>query len=176
MKREEEDDLGPISEWMRSDRPPFGEEDYAAMRRGVWRQIEARPGGEGAFRPGRLLLAGGALLAAALIAVLRLRPASQVQVVTPPVPDRVHETSAEVSSGRGHVDDDRPPLSATSPSSSASRLRSRTASRPGAAPTGEAPVKIEFQTANPNVRIIWLVKKGEAVPHPNSSSRKEETS
>ena len=25
-------------------------------------------------------------------------------------------------------------------------------------------VKIEFQTANPDVRIIWLVKKGEGIP------------
>jgi hypothetical protein len=37
-------------------------------------------------------------------------------------------------------------------------------------------VRIEFQTANPDVRIIWLVKKGEAAPAAAPAGRNQEVS
>ncbi len=66
--------------WLESaPRPPLEESDYSAVRRGVWRQIEAEGSipGQRALRAGRLVLAGG-LLAGALLAVfLFVRPRSE---------------------------------------------------------------------------------------------------
>jgi hypothetical protein len=176
MNREPEDDFAPISEWLRSERAPFGQEDFAAMRRGVWREIEARRERQYAFRPGRLL-AGGAMLAAAFVAVLWLRPASEGRSVTPPAFDRVPVISTDGTfRGQGDVDDFRRPFPATPRSSTVPRPRSHAGAQPGALPTRDAPVKIEFQTANPDVRIIWLVKKDEAPPRSIPASRIEEVS
>lgn len=168
MNRDPEDDFAPVSEWLRSERPSFAEEDFAAMRRGVWRAIETRRRPEGAFRPGRLLFAGGALLAAALVAMLWLRPRS--------------ESLEAVASARTPVPA-APPAAADTPASQrlVGDVPAPTAARrrlPARRPRGfeGAPVKIEFQTPNPDVRIIWLVKKDEAPPRTISAGRKEEVS
>jgi hypothetical protein len=165
MNRHPEDDFAPISEWLRSERPPFAEEDFAAMRRGVWSEIEARREPEDAFRPGRLLFAGGVLLAAALVAVLwfRLRNESVVASVRAPVPA---STPAAASAAPQLLVENLP-----APPAARRRLPAR---RPRGAEG--VPVRIEFQTANPDVRIIWLVKKGEAAPRPAPAGRIEEVS
>ncbi len=175
MKSDNENDFEKISEWLRSERPPFSEEDRAAMRRAVWREIEARPRPEGAFWPGRFAFAGGAVLAAAvvLVAVLWLRPATQPSV---PVPTPVAEgpsAGPAVAASAAKPPAEESPIVPTQLASVAPR---RLPAPAQAAPAESVPVKIEFQTANPNVRIIWLVKKGEAVPHSNPSGRKEEIS
>jgi hypothetical protein len=45
--------------------------------------------------------------------------------------------------------------------------------RPAAPAVSPTVVKIEFQTANPEVRIIWLVKKDDGVPSVAASRNQE---
>jgi hypothetical protein len=172
MKREKADDFARLSEWLRSERLPFNEEDYAAMRRGVWREIEARREPEGAFRPGKLVFAGGALLAAALVAALWLRSSAATSVAAV-------RTSAGASTPAA-VDAAIPQLPVSVPPATAVRRSARAAPlRPAARRPTKAesvPVKIEFQTANPDVRIIWLVRSTAAAPRPPSASRNQEVS
>jgi hypothetical protein len=175
MNRDPEDDFAPMSDWLRSEPPPFTQEDFAAMRRGVWREIEEQKRARVAFRPGRFVFAG-ALCAAAAVALLWLRPSAEGPFVAPPAFDGVPAISAEAAAlGRSDLGGSRTPFAAAAPSSSAPR-RWRAGARPGAVPADDAPVKIEFQTANPDVRIIWLVKKDEAPPRSISAGRKEEVS
>jgi hypothetical protein len=167
MNRKNENDFEEISEWLRSERPPFTDEDRAAMRRAVWREIEARRQLEGGFRPARLVLAGTALLAAVLVAVLWLRP----PVIAPVVPafaavTKDPATVAEAVQRQPAQESPRPPAIG----------RARPHVRPRRTEPEAVPVRIEFQTANPEVRIIWLVKKGEAAPTTPSSSRHQEVS
>lgn len=166
MNRDPEDDFAPISEWLRSERPPFAEEDFAAMRRGVWREIEARRKSEGAFRPGRLAFAGGALLAAALVAVLWLRPRNESVVASVRAPVPASPPAAASTAAPQRLVEDLP-----APPATRRRLPAR---HPRGAEA--VPVKIEFQTANPDVRIIWLVKKDEAPPRQIPAGRTEEVS
>jgi hypothetical protein len=48
--------------------------------------------------------------------------------------------------------------------------------RPAGRGAESSVVRIEFQTANPDVRIIWLVKKGEAAPAAVTAGRNQEVS
>ena len=164
--RELERELSSSRAWLASERPPFAEEDTSAMRRGVWREIEARRKSEGAFRPGRLVFAGGVALAAALVTALWLRPRTGPSVAGPPAP-LTASTPAAVAAATPH-----PPVEELMepPARRLARALRRRAPAPG------VPVKIEFQTANPDVRIIWLVKKGEAAPRPSPAGRIEEVS
>lgn len=175
---ENDGDFKEISEWLRSERPPFGEEDRAAMRRAVWREIEAQGraprGFVFRFRTTRIALAGaGALLAAVLAAVLWLRPipvapdgpAAATVLPDPakrpapaPAPEAVQRESVEASLA--------PPATGRSRPS----LRTRRTEPRG------VPVRIEFQTANPEVRIIWFVKKGEAAPRLLPAGHQQEVS
>jgi hypothetical protein len=167
MNREPVDDFEPVSQWLRSEQPPFSEEDRAVMRRGVWREIEARAAAQGAFRPARLVFAGAAVLAAVLVAVLWLRPLPGAPVV--PALAAVTTSAAPVVAAVQRLpveDSPRPPAAA----------HVRTYARPRRREAEGVPVRIEFQTANPEVRIIWLVKKGEAAPRPFSSGRHQEVS
>jgi hypothetical protein len=158
--------------WLESaPRPPLEESDYSAVRRGVWQRIEAEGGlaGHRAPRAGRLVLVGG-LLAGALLAVsLLVRPRSEAlrpatrrlaaSPVTAPtvVPVQVAENSPEAAPRE--------------------TIRSipRARVRPAAPVVSPSVVKIEFQTANPGVRIIWLVKKGGGVPYA-AAGRSQEVS
>jgi hypothetical protein len=167
MNRKNENDFEEISDWLRSERPPFTDEDRAAMRRAVWREIEARRQPEGGFRPARLVLAGTALLAAVLVAVLWLRPPASAPLA--PVLAAVTRDPATVAEAV-----QRPPAE-ESPRPPATGHARPNVRRRLTEPEG-VPVRIEFQTANPEVRIIWLVNKGEAAPRPSSSSRHQEVS
>jgi hypothetical protein len=145
------------------------------MRRAVWREIEGRRQPEGAFRPGGLVFAGGAVLAAALVlgVALWLRPVAQPSsLVTTPVAEGPSADPTVAPSMASLPGGELPRV----PTGLARVAPLRPHGPAPAAPAEPDPVKIEFQTANPNVRIIWLVKKGEAAPHPNSSGRKEEIS
>jgi hypothetical protein len=167
MSREPFDDFEPVAEWLRSEQPPFSEEDRAAMRQGVWREIGARAGLEGTSRPGRLVFAGAAVLAAVLVAVLWVRPVATAPVVATDATATKNSASVTESAQPPPVEE-YPPLPA--PGHVRPRVHPRRAEPEG------VPVRIEFQTANPEVRIIWLVKKGEAMPRPGFTGRKEETS
>ena len=163
--------------------PPFADADFAAVRRNVWREIQA-----GRHRPvwsaARLVFAAGGVLAAVLVAVVSARlaggrpelpgrPAGTASLqpkIRPSVPSVVTAEAAE----------------AAEPEPAAPVVLSRRepgrSSRPGAAarpvaPAGESQtVQIEFRTANPDVRIIWLVEKGQASRSALPASRNQEVS
>jgi len=164
--------------WLERDAaPPLGQAEYAALRRAVWREIEARgTASTKAFpNPGRLAFAGAGLFAAAVAVFLASRrgpgeagphsPAPAHALVSPASPaprePRREEIESLVPSPLAVVASRRPP-----------RLpRSRTAH------AGESGVdRIEFRTANPNVRIIWLVKKGEETSSALTTGRVQEVS
>lgn len=151
--------------------PPLHESDYSAVRHDVWQRIEAESVVAEKRPPHtrRLVLAGG-LLAGALLAVfLSVHPRPEVphpgapRLAASPVMTTALEpvVAAETSSEPAPI-----PLIR-----SAARARVRQA-----APAARASVvKIEFQTANPGVRIIWLVKKGDGVPT-SAAGRNQEVS
>ncbi len=151
--------------------PPLDETDYSAFRRGVWQRIEAEGGVARRRLPraGRLVLAGG-LLAAALLAVfLSIRPRSEA--FQPAEPRLAAAPATAPAVGPMPAAQGSPEPAADETISSAPRARVRPV-----APAGpQSVVKIEFQTANPGVRIIWLVKKGGGAP-PAAASRHQEVS
>lgn len=169
-RKSENDGLEEIAEWLRSERPPFSDGDLAAMRRAVWREIEERRQPEGAFRPALLVPAGAAVLAAVLVAVLWLRPGAPAATPAAPAYASVAATPAPVSATAAEhllVEETfGPPATG----------HIRPSIRPRRTEPDGVPVRIEFQTANPEVRIIWLVKKGEAAPRPFSAGRHQEVS
>ena len=167
MNRKNENEFEEISEWLRSEPPPFTDEDRAAMRRAVWREIETHRRPERGLRPARLVLAGGALLAAVLVVILWLAP----PVIAPVAPVLAAATTHPVTGAEAV----QHPPAEESPGPSATGA-SRPRVRPRRTDPRAVPVRIEFQTANPEVRIIWLVKKGEAAPRPFSASRHQEVS
>ena len=166
LKREN-DEFEKISEWLRSERPPFSEDDRAAMRRAVWREIEARPRPERAFRPARLALAGAAVLVAVLIAGPWLRPSA----LSTDVPVDAAVTASPEPAGEAVQ---RPLVRESLGPPATGHLRPNIRLR--RTEPANVPVRIEFQTANPEVRIIWLVKKGEAAPGLPSANRHQEVS
>jgi len=166
MNRFDEDDLDRTLDGLRREPPPFAEGDYASMRRAVRRRVEARPGGFGlawGWSLGAVALAASALVAALLVVrVPRPAATAQVAVTTPPArPEsaRVFDELPLLPIGR---------LPALAP---ARRPHPAIPRAPDA-----APVKIEFQTANPDVRIIWLAKPGEAPPRRSARAETEEVS
>jgi hypothetical protein len=148
--------------WLREAPPPvFGEQDYANLRRGVWRRIESAAAARSRGNFGRVVLAGSAILSLLFAAILFLRslpadfepprPSAVVRAPGPAIPPPPLDPPGGVSSRRetragGRARLDRP------------RGVPR---RPPAALEHEDFVRIEFQTSHPNVRIIWLVRKQE---------------
>jgi hypothetical protein len=162
------DELAESLAWMRtSAAPPASEADYAGIRREVWQRIEAgKPKSHGQFGR-RLVLTAAGLFAAALAAVLLVRraPEDPSTVASAPPPATLGAAAAVQSPAPASVETPAvfaPSPPATEPSRVAASLpRDRVRPRPPGS-SGESRVeRIEFRTANPNVRIIWLVKKGE---------------
>jgi hypothetical protein len=152
--------------------PPLLPEDYAAMRRAVWSRIETGAGSLAGGRAGRLILASAGILAVAFSAILVLRArleiprapggtaaAGREEPAVAALPaiarEEPHPSPAPAASGRDN------PLKAVR--------------HAGRGPESSV-VRIEFQTANPDVRIIWLVKKGEAAPAAVPAGRNQEVS
>lgn len=144
--------------------PPFDESDFSEVRRGVWRAIEEGALGARNDRPpeGRLVLAGG-LLAAVVLAVfllLRPRPEARPPAAKGPSVSPVAVAAVEPAPRPAPREEEAraPARDPAVQSSSPARVRSATAA------AEPSVVRIEFQTANPGVRIIWLVKKGDGMP------------
>jgi Putative zinc-finger len=154
--------------------PPLGEAESGELRRGVWREIESRGLRAGGAVPRYRRFAvssAAALLVAVLVGLAVLSRGRPGPVASPPVaalPTAPEETVVAVAPARTVEESAAPePVPAK-----ARPLRARAGRHTGAVPSEV--VKIEFQTANPDVRIIWLVKKGAETP--SAASRNQEAS
>jgi hypothetical protein len=150
---------------------PLSEADYADLRRAVRRRIET-----GARRPvrgrvGRLILASAGLVAVALAAILVLHSPPEIARVPGRTAAPREEPAVAALPEAPRNESPAPPAPATSVGDTP-RKAVRTAAR---GPESRV-VRIEFQTANPDVRIIWLVKKGEAAPAAAPAGRNQEVS
>jgi Putative zinc-finger len=151
--------------------PPFAEADYDTLRRAVRRRIESGAGSPAGGRASRLILASAGILAVAFAAILVLRArvelprAAGVAASTPRVEAAVAALPAT-------------PLEEPSPPAPVNVARNspRRPARPAGRGAATSVVRIEFQTANPDVRIIWLVKKGETAPAAAPAGRNQEVS
>lgn len=146
--------------WLRGTPPPdFNERDYATLRRGVWRRIESAAPASGHPASSRLILAGGALLSLLFATILILRTFS-ADIEAPPTAVATTRRAADVLPA---IEDPGVASERETPAGAVVQpVRSGTA--PVRLPQAAAPeafVRIEFQTAHPNVRIIWLVQKQE---------------
>lgn len=146
---------------------PFDASDGVALRRSVMKQIRV----EAATKPIRRLAIRRGLLAACaaslLIATLIWRRERPTVAPAPGIPaptsalNPVAEPTLAASQRPAHHDSARilPPPT-----------RPRTAVLPADSPP-EAPARIEFQTADPNIRIIWLAR---ATPLPEAEPTRPE--
>lgn len=163
--RAEADRLQASQAWLREAlASPFGTEDHAALQASVLAQL-AEPGLASAPRPLRwrrpALLAG--LAALALLALPRfLAPSHPAATPGPPQPSM---GAAPASSP--------PPVPARLSKQARARPRTRPHPvHPDQESSGSpAPARIEFQTADPTIRIIWLAQ---AKPLPEANPPTQE--
>ena len=154
--------------------PSFEEAEAEELRRAVWREIRA-----GGHRAGGVTRRGvgigpwraAGVVAALLIAFaafLRLRPGRDASPVSTLASITPREKAVALAPPP-HPEESlaREPAPSAPPFSRARRGRRARA-------VASDVVKIEFQTANPDVRIIWLVKKS-AEP-PSAAGRNQEVS
>lgn len=172
-----EQELAASRQWLESvSATPFSESDYATMRQAVWRRIEGRglEAGTGGFR--RLAVAATGILAAVIAAVFLLH--APVEAPRAPVRARAAVTEEPaVAAAPARAEEKSIPDIGGTPSVKTVRSRQPHLATRAARPDAESSVaRIEFQTANPHVRIIWLVNKGEAAPATRPASRNEEVS
>jgi hypothetical protein len=156
--------------------PSLGEAESGELRRGVWRQIESRGlrAGEVVPRYRRFAVSSAALLAAALVGIVVLSKGRSGPAASPPaaaVPAAPEEAVAALAPARTLEEVEASAVPAPVPVKTRPS-RARAGRHAGAVPSEV--IKIEFQTANPDVRIIWLVKKGAETP--SASGRNQEVS
>jgi hypothetical protein len=173
-----ERELAESRRWLeRGEAPPFGQAENAALRRSVWREIEARGAASRRSFPGRgrIAFVGAGLLAAAVAVLLVSQREAREPgpPLLPPKPVLASRMSpAPVESSR---QDEGSPRS--SPVAAVASLRPPRHPANRTARAGDGGVaRIEFRTANPNVRIIWLVKKGEETSSALTTGRIQEVS
>jgi len=151
--------------------PPLSPADYDTLRRDVWRRIETGAGRPAGGRAGRLILASAGILAVAFAAILVLR--ARLELPRAPGGTAAPRKEAPVAAlpAAPLEETDSPPAPAAFGPDNL-----RKAVRPARRRPDPSVVRIEFQTANPDVRIIWLVKKGEAAPAAAPAGRNQEVS
>ncbi|WP_257312235.1 anti-sigma factor family protein [Geothrix fuzhouensis] len=137
---------------------PFGAADHARLRRAVMDRVvvESRPRPRSPrMRPSLLAAAAALLLASLTWALHQPRPATPVPVTGPAVPAPAPQDPKPA-----------PPL----PHPAFARVAPAPArAEPPTTPTG--PTRIEFQTADPTIRIIWLAQ-AKPLPETESSTEK----
>jgi anti-sigma factor RsiW len=151
--------------------PPLSQDDYAELRRAVWRWIETGTGSPAGGGAGRLILASAGILAVAFAAILVLRPRPELPRASGKTAAAPREEPAVAVLPAVPREE---PASPPAPATFGPDLRK--AVRPAGRRPEPSVVRIEFQTANPDVRIIWLVKKGEAAPAAAPAGRNQEVS
>lgn len=171
-----ERDLAQSRRWLElGAAPPFGETEYAALRRAVWREIESRGTASQRGFPGRgrVAFVGAGLFAVAVAAIfVSQRGAREPGSPSPPMPALASRVAPAPLEASGQ--DEGTPRSSPVTIVATRRPLQHPASRTARAREGVA--QIEFRTKNPNVRIIWLVKKGEETSSAPATSRNEEVS
>ena len=166
-------ELASSRAWLKaSPAPPITQADYATMRRAVWRRIETGAGKPASGRAGRLVLASVGILAVAFASILVLRARLEIPRAPGPTASAPREKAAVAALPARPLE---VPSSPPEPVQFA-RHSPRKPVRPAGPDAESSVVRIEFQTANPDVRIIWLVKKGETVPAAAPAGRNEEVS
>jgi hypothetical protein len=157
--------------------PSLGEAESGELRRGVWREIESRGVRAGGAVPRYRRFAvssAAALLLAVLVGLAVLSRGRPGPAASPPaavIPSAPEERVVAVAPPRTVEEVDESAAPEPVPAK-ARPLRARAGPHTGAIPSEV--VKIEFQTANPDVRIIWLVKKGAETP--SAAGRNQEVS
>lgn len=144
------EDLRASRAWLREAMAaPFGVADHARLRRALMDRVAAEP------RPRPLsprmrisLLAAAALLLASLTWALR-QPQPTAPVAGPAVPEPALPGS-KPALPQPH------PLAARATPAPARRTPASAREEPPSPPA--TPARIEFQTADPNIRIIWLAQ------------------
>ena len=175
-------ELEQSAAWIREAAPPsVSEASYAEMRREVWRRIESGQANAGARRIGRIAWAAATVATAALAAFLLAPKAPRESAVPSSRPGDMASLPTRAAAPVVSPAPEAAPASAAEASPAAVRVAAGHPQRPlrrrPSAPAAESAVdRIEFRTANPNVRIIWLVRKGEEKSSSRAAGRIEEVS
>ncbi len=152
---------------------PFDEADHAALRRSVMARLQAEPEAslldriQAFLRGSRLLLAAAAALLCAVATWARLHPGQMpgAPAVATQVPTPVVAPAAPIKTGT--------PLPAQPTRPQLARVHARPLPTPATAAPDQGPARIELQTSNPHIRIIWLAK---AMPEPDPIAAHHEPS
>jgi len=151
---------------------PLSEVDYADLRLAVRRRIETDARRPARSRVGRLVLASAGLVTVALAAILVLHARPEVPRAPRGTGVASREEPALAALPAAPLEEPTAPPAPATSLADTPRKAVRTARR---GPESRV-VRIEFQTANPDVRIIWLVKKGETAPAAAPAGRNQEVS
>jgi anti-sigma factor RsiW len=156
--------------WLRAaGEAPFDEADYAAVRRGAWRQIEERT------QPREKGLGISALVFSGIASLCVVVGAHLVSGPRAGDPAASARKAAESLAGAAPKPVEPAAVAAVMSRLPPPRRRAAPERHRQSARATEI-VKIEFRTANPDVRIIWLVKEGGIPPGRLSTSRNQEAS
>lgn len=179
--REAAERLRQSQAWLREAlAPPFDTADHERLRRTVMDRLRAEP----AVRPAQptspsKALRSPALLAAAVLVVAVLTwkrppgktaPPPQTGGMAEATPGSTTNPSVEATETPAPSRPLPPRLLLARAAHAQAQLQSRLRPDPAALPRGE-PARIEFQTADPTIRIIWLAQ---ATPQPNTTLFPEE--
>ena len=178
--------------WLRSaGAPPASEAEYAEMRRRVWRRVGERgSAAQPAFLQWRKAAFAAAVVLTAIVGTFlfyRRAPRETAIVAATSLAPNIPTPAAVLPGGRGAAPSPLPydteagglpaprvesPPAEHVATNSPGRVRRQRSVRGESAGVD----RIEFRTANPNVRIIWLVRKGEDKSSSLKAGRIEEVS
>lgn len=162
--REAADRLYQSQTWLREAlASPFVSADQDRLRQAVMARIRTEPTGA----PTRRFAPAPALLAAAAVLVVVVLTWNRPRKLATPGFASGSATATETAAP-AHPLPPRPELAKAAPPQAQARWRPRP--DPAALPRGE-PTRIEFQTADPTIRIIWLAQ---ATPLPEMNPSLEE--